>query len=184
MKITYYCAMSKDEFIATEDGDVSWLDDLDTDESESSYEDFFASIDGLIMGIGTYDFVFDYGSWPYGNVPAWIFTSKKLVPLAAANLNLVKTIDDFLLQSNGKNLNHIWLVGGGKLASSFLERRLLTHISITEALINLGRGITLFANHKLEDFDSRTIRLVQKKGFREIDIALGDCWPLVSEQSL
>lgn len=174
MKITYYCAMSKDGFIAALDGDVSWLDDLDGDESGSSYEEFFASVDGLVMGRGTYDFVFHYGSWPYGEVPTWVVTSKKLEPLPGANLNVVETIDEFLLQSTDKNPNHIWLVGGGKLASSFLERDLLTQLSITEAPTTLGCGIPLFAHHKLEDFDPTRVQSVQKKGCRQINIALND----------
>ena len=65
MKITYYVATSLDGFIAKEDGDVSWLDDMNIDVKHTGLEDFFAGIDGLVMGRNTYDFVFDYGSWPY-----------------------------------------------------------------------------------------------------------------------
>ncbi len=174
MKITYYCASSLDGFIAREDGDVSWLDDMDTDESESSYDEFFASVDGLAMGRGTYDFVFNYGSWPYGDVPTWIFTSKSLVPLAGANLNLVQTVDDFVLEANTKKMKHIWLVGGGKLASSFLERDVLTHLSITEAPIELNAGIPLFSDHKLENIESVKTQSIQKKGCKQIEIVLRD----------
>ena len=71
MKITYYCAMSSDGYIARDDGDVSWLDEANIDESPSSYDEFFARVDGLAMGRGTYDFIFNYGSWPYGDVCTW-----------------------------------------------------------------------------------------------------------------
>ncbi|PCI74712.1 MAG: dihydrofolate reductase [SAR86 cluster bacterium] len=172
MKITYYCAMSSDEFIAREDGDVSWLDDMNSDESESSYDEFFASVDGLAMGRGTYDFIFNYGSWPYGDVPTWIFTSKSLIPLAGANLNLVKTVDDFILEANTKKVKHIWLVGGGKIASSFLQRGLLTHLSITEAPIQLNAGLPLFSDHKLENIKSIKNQSIQKQGCKQIEIVL------------
>jgi dihydrofolate reductase len=64
MKITYYVATSQDGFIARDDGDVSWLDDMNIDVKETGLGDFFASIDGLVMGRKTYDFVVDYGMWP------------------------------------------------------------------------------------------------------------------------
>ena len=172
MKITYYCAMSLDEFIATEDGDVSWLDDMNTDESESSYVDFFSSVDGLVMGRGTYDFIFNYGSWPYGSVPTWIFTSKSLEFLEGANLDLVQTVDDFIHEANTKEIKHIWLVGGGKLASSFLERGLLTHLSITQAPIELNTGIPLFSDHKLENIKSVETQSIQKQGYKQIEMVL------------
>jgi len=42
------------------------------------------------------------------------------------------------------NINHLWLVGGGSLASSFLESKLLTNISVSLMPIILGGGIKLF----------------------------------------
>ena len=38
---------------------------MNIDVKHTGLEDFFAGIDGLVMGRNTYDFVFDYGSWPY-----------------------------------------------------------------------------------------------------------------------
>ena len=172
MKITYYCAMSLDGFIAREDGDVSWLDGMSIDESESSYDNFFASVDGLAMGRSTYDFVFNFGSWPYGDLLTWIFTSKSLKPLEGANLNLVRTMDEFIEETNKKRMEHIWLVGGGKLASSFLESSILTHLSITEVPIKLNAGIPLFSDHKLEDIESSKTKSIQKQGYKQIEVIL------------
>lgn len=172
MKITYYCAMSSDGFIATTEGDVSWLDDLNMTESESSYESFFASVDGLAMGRGTYDFIFNYGSWPYGEVPTWVFTSAPLEPLNGAIINVIDTIDAFAQEANAQKMKHIWLVGGGQLGSSFLDKGLLTHLSITEAHIKLGAGIPLFSKHKLADINKTKIESVQKPGYKTIEIEL------------
>lgn len=172
MKITYYVAMSLDGFIAREDGDVSWLDAVDIDQAESSYDDFFAGIDGLVMGRKTYDFVFNYGSWPYGDVLTWVFTSKVLEPLEGANLKIVQTVDDFIQEAKAKGMEHIWLVGGGKLASSFLEKDFLTHLSITEMPIELKSGIPLFSGHKLENIAPVKTETIQKQGFKRIEIIL------------
>ena len=174
MKITYYAATSLDGFIAREDGDVSWLDDLNIDMADTGYDDFFASIDGLAMGRNTYDFVFNYGSWPYGDKPTWVCTSSELETLEGANLKIVKTADDVVKEARSKGLKHLWLVGGGKLASSFLEKGLLTHLSISEMPVKLESGIPLFANHKLENLSAKKTEIFPKKGFKRVEIALRD----------
>ena len=69
MKSTYYVASSLDSYIAKEDGDVSWLDDLGISPEESGYEEFYSTVDALVMGRETYDKLHEFGSWPYGDKP-------------------------------------------------------------------------------------------------------------------
>ncbi len=172
MKITYYVATSLDGYIASEDGDVSWLDDIDIDMTDTAYDDFFASIDGLVMGRSSYDFVFNYGSWPYEDRPTWICTSRDLEPLEGANIKTAKSVDDVIKEAKLMGLRHLWLVGGGKLASSFLKKDLITHLSISEMPVKLESGIPLFSDHKLEDFAAEKTESFQKKGFRQLEISL------------
>ena len=172
MKITYAAATSRDGFIAQEDGDVSWLDEINIDPNETGLEEFFASIDGLVMGRKTYDFVYNYGSWPYEDKPTWICTHSDLQPLEGANLVVVADIDDVVSGAASRGIKHLWLVGGGVLASSFLSKGLITNLSISELPISLGSGIPLFANHKLEDISYESKNVIQKSGFRQIEIVL------------
>ena len=164
--------MSSDGFIATDDGDVSWLDEMDIDESASNYDEFFSSVDGLAMGRSTYDFIFNYGSWPYGGVLTWVFTSKTLASLKDANLRVTQTVDVFIQEAKAKRMKHIWLVGGGKLASAFLERGILTNLSITKFPIDLNVGIPLFSDHNLENIRSAKMESIQKQGYKQIEILL------------
>jgi dihydrofolate reductase len=172
MKITYYVATSLDGFIAREDGDVSWLDDMNIDMTETGYDDFFASIDGLVMGRNTYDFIFNYGSWPYGDKPTWVCTISELETLEGANLKIVKTVDDVVKEAESYGLRHLWLVGGGKLASSFLVKSLLTHLSISEMPVKLESGIPLFSDHKLEDISTKSTEILEKYGFKQTEMTL------------
>jgi len=172
MKITYSAATSLEGFIAREDGDVSWLDDLNIDANETGLDEFLASIDGLVMGRGTYDFVFDYGAWPYDDKPAWVCTHRELEALEGANLMIVSTVGDVVKGAEAKGLKHLWLVGGGVLASSFLEKGLITNLSIAEMPIKLESGIPLFAAHRLEDISSTKKEVIQKRGFTQIEIVL------------
>ena len=88
MKITYSAAMSRDGFIAREDGDVSWLEQSGVEPKEAGLDELFDSIDGLVMGRKTYDFVLQYGSWPYGDKAAWVCTTQAaLPPLSGAKMS-------------------------------------------------------------------------------------------------
>lgn len=171
MKITYYAATSLDGFIAREDGDVSWLDEMNVDANESGLEEFFASVDGLVMGRHTYDFVFDYGSWPYEDKPTWVCTSSELESLEGANLIIADSVEAVVAGAESKGMEHLWLVGGGRLASSFLENGLLTHLSISEMPIKLESGIPLFAGYLLKDLSAEKKEAIQKNGFTQLEFA-------------
>ena len=49
MKITYYVASSLDGYIAKEDGDVSWLDELNISMEDVGYDEFYSTVDALVM---------------------------------------------------------------------------------------------------------------------------------------
>ena len=49
MEITCYVASSLGSFIANADGDVPWLDELDTPQEPNGFKEFFFTIDALIM---------------------------------------------------------------------------------------------------------------------------------------
>lgn len=172
MKITYSAAASLDGFIARTNGDVSWLDEMEIDPNETGLEEFFRSIDGLVMGRKTYDFVFDYGSWPYEDKPSWVCTHTGIEPLAGARLIVVSDVEDVIRQAETHGFEHLWLVGGGRLASSFLDRGLLTHLSISEMPITLGDGIPLFSDHKMDGIACEERIVMEKDRFRQIDITI------------
>ena len=146
MKTTYYVAASLDGYIARADGDVSWLDELGIDMAETGYEAFYATVDGLVMGRGTYDWVFQYGTWPYGDKPTWVCTTQPLETIAGCNLQSGRTPAEVQAGAESRGVSHLWLVGGGRLAASFLEANLLTHLDISVMPIVLGGGIRLFAD--------------------------------------
>lgn len=72
MDVTYYFASSIDGFIATEEGDVSWMETLGVPYDHEGYSQFVSTVDGLIMGRKTYDMIRNFGTWPYGKRPTWV----------------------------------------------------------------------------------------------------------------
>ena len=143
MKSTYYLASSLDGFIADPSGGVDWLDEVDIDAADSSYTEFYATVDGLMMGRATYDFIFDYGSWPYEDKPSWVITSRPIEPLAGCNLQTANDIDQAWRDAESAGIEHLWIIGGGKLVRSLIQKNLLSHIQVTIMPVVLGNGIPL-----------------------------------------
>jgi len=171
LKVTYYVASSVDGYIAKKNGDVSWLDDLGISMEETGYDQFFASVDGLVMGRNTYDFVFDYGTWPYEDKPAWVCTSTELNVMDGCQLQKAYNPRDVINEANELGLKHLWLVGGGKLAGSFIQDKLLTHLSISQMPIILGAGI------KVIDGLNESVRLLpqgvqHQSGFSQLEFEI------------
>ena len=172
MKITYAVATSRDGFIAREDGDVSWLDDVGIQMDETGLAEFFDSVDGLIMGRATYNFVWNYGTWPYGDKPTWVCTHRKMEMFDDANLIIVDSIHELMSDVRQRRMASLWLIGGAKLASSFLEAGLISNVSITELPVDLGSGISLFDKHELADIAVKSRDVIEKQGFRQIEISI------------
>lgn len=151
---------------------MCWLDDLNIDHSQSNYEEFFASVDGLAMGRGTYDFIFDYGSWPYGDLLTWVLSSGDVQSLSGAQLCVIETVQELVADAKVKGLEHIWLVGGGQIASAMLDLGILTNLSISKMPIELGSGIPLFSRHQLNDLECVESTIAEMPGYQQIEIQL------------
>ncbi|GAB5405121.1 MAG: hypothetical protein Aurels2KO_33520 [Aureliella sp.] len=113
-----------------------------------------------------------YGTWPYENKPCWVCTKSRITPLAGADLKTAEEIDSVIDQAQQSGLTHLWLVGGGQLASAFLDRGLISHLSISEMPIRLERGVPLFANHRLEDIPMEARSVSQRTKLKQIEMTV------------
>ncbi|WP_166828395.1 dihydrofolate reductase family protein [Thalassoroseus pseudoceratinae] len=170
MQITYHVAASEDLLIARPDGDVTWLEQADINLEETGITEFMAEIDGIAMGRKTYDFVFDFGAWPYGAAPAWVCTSKPLDRLPNANLHATSSVTELINAATSYGVKHMWLLGGGQLASAFLDRGLITTICVTQLPVKLGNGIPLFSDHMLLEIPHQSKTVESKNGFKTITV--------------
>lgn len=150
-KTVYLAAATLDGFIADDDDGIDWLIGF-----EPTYEgggpDALGSIDGflegvgaLIMGSSTYEFLLD-SVWPYGDRPAWVFTSRDLPTAEGADIRFhdapIAEVHPEIAASAGER--DIWHIGGGGLASDLLEAGLLDSVQVTIVPIVLGSGKRLF----------------------------------------
>ncbi len=86
-------------------------------------------------------------------------------------------IDDVIRQAATRKIEHLWLVGGGQLASAFLAKNLITHLSISEMPIQLNRGIPLFSDHDLNDIACEDRQVIDKGRFKQIEITISHQHP-------
>jgi dihydrofolate reductase len=143
--VVYYAALSLDGRIAGRAHDLSFLETLARG-PEGDYEDFYAQVDSLILGGGTWEFVVRHGSWPYGGKPTWLVSrshapdelpeARPVEPFAGDLAELLRLID-------GRGLRRTWLVGGGDLAGQLLAADLLDELILTYAPTLVGAGPAL-----------------------------------------
>ena len=158
-KSQYYCAASLDGFIAEADDTLAWLmeyqgsyDGEDAQPMKGSYDRFYEGVGALVMGSATYEFILEHEGkderWPYAGKPTWVLTSRDLPRHAAADADIrfanaeVPALYDEMIAAAGER--HLWVVGGGNVASQFADEGLLDELLVTVVPVVLGKGKPLF----------------------------------------
>lgn len=153
-KVILYIAMSLDGFIAGEHDDLSFLDGYEHVKLvQTSYEKLMSSIDTIVMGRRTYDWIMKMSSWPYDGYDTFVITSK---PEESSCATLVSdNPEDLIKRLKEQPGKDIWLVGGGMLASDLIKKNLVDQLELAWIPTLLGQGIPLFqdvkAHFKLAD---------------------------------
>lgn len=90
-KVKLYIATSLDGYIARKDGALDWLDNIPHPENEDyGYQEFYDSIDTVIMGRGTYEVVLGFDvDWPYSTCTTLVMSSTYDAPITTPNTKVV-----------------------------------------------------------------------------------------------
>ncbi|MEK6952445.1 MAG: dihydrofolate reductase family protein [Nanoarchaeota archaeon] len=139
-KIILFIATSLDGFIAGENGEIDWL----FNDQDYGYKKFYDSVDIILMGFETYKQCLEFGEWPYKGKKCYVFTRK--TALNDDNAEFINNPVEFTKKLKAMKGKDIWLVGGGKINSLFLNEKLLDEIIIYVHPIILGKGISLINN--------------------------------------
>jgi dihydrofolate reductase len=151
----YYCAATLDGYIAEADDTIDWLmgyegsfDGADAEPGgRGNYERFYEGVGALVMGSVTYSFVVDeLSDWPYSGKPTWVLSSRELpIPdgedVRIANAEVAELHDEMIAAAGER---HLWIVGGGNVASQFADAGLLDDVIVTVVPVVLGEGKPLF----------------------------------------
>lgn len=79
MKTSVFVGASVDGFIARSDGALDFLSVSGADQ-DNGYDEFFATVDALVIGRNTYDIVRPFPTWPYGPKPVFVLSTRPIAP--------------------------------------------------------------------------------------------------------
>jgi dihydrofolate reductase len=140
-KVLVYIASSLDGYIARENGKIDWL----PTNTDSGYDEFYKSIDTVIMGKKTYDQILTFGEYPYKEKKSFVFSRDNSLT-KDENVEFASNVEEFTRKFISSSKGNIWLVGGSELFSAFLQHKLVNEIILSVIPIVLGKGISLFQN--------------------------------------
>ena len=140
-KIILFIASSLDGYVARENGDIDWL----PESGSSGYDDFYKSIDTVIMGKTTYDQVLTFGTYPYKDKKSYVFTRNNDFS-KDENTEFVHDVDKLVKDIISNPGTNIWLVGGAEIISTFMNHGFVDEIILSIIPTVLGKGIPLFKN--------------------------------------
>ncbi len=143
-----FIATSLDGFIARADNSLDWLMKQDSG-SGGDFETFMDSVDGLVMGAGTFRTVLGFGEWVYRKPVVVLSRSmttndipgdlKEKVRLSTA------APQEVMAELEAEGWRNVY-VDGGRVIQSFLREGLIETLTVTLAPVLIGDGIPLFAS--------------------------------------
>ena len=144
-----FIATSLDGFIARPDGDVDWLMKYVVEGEDNGYEAMMASVEGLVMGKGTFQKVLTFGDWSYKKPVVVMSRSLKEADIPDDLRGKVRLSDAtpkaLMNQLSAEGWNRAY-VDGGRVIQSFLMEGLIEDMILTRVPILIGEGRPLFGS--------------------------------------
>ena len=160
-KIILYIAASLDGYIAKPNDDLSFLSLVEQKGEDYGYADFIQSIDTVIIGRKTYD-------WIMKQVPEYVHADKKtfvVTRTAKPSINnthfytgSLKELITSLKQEQGKD---IFIDGGAEVVHELLKEHLIDEFIISIIPVLVGDGTRLFKDGRPE----QVLQLASTKQF-------------------
>ncbi|GGC23430.1 diacylglycerol kinase [Parapedobacter defluvii] len=162
-KISLFIAMSLDGYIAKPNDDLSFLKLVEKEGEDYGYAEFTDTIDTLIIGRKTYDYVLkEIGSSHYdnGQRDVYVITRNQRPNIGRTTFytgNLAG-LAKRLKSENGKN---IYCDGGAEVINELLKHDLIDEFIISVIPVLLGNGTRLFKDGRPE----QTLELIAAKTY-------------------
>ena len=160
-KVILYIATSLDGYIAKPNDDLSFLSLVENGDEDYGYYEFMASVDTVIMGRKTYDWVVaQVGEYPHADLDSYILTRKPKESIGKTEFYTgdIAQLISGLKSEPGK---HIFCDGGAEIVNEFLKLDLIDEMIISIVPVLLGDGIRLFNDERPEQL----LDLVSVKSF-------------------
>src|SRR5688500_17701406 len=151
-KVKYFVANSLDNYIARKDGSVDWLF---MDGTDYGMNEFFGSIDAVLLGRKTYEFALSQNPKPRksksqskkpksdSGMKSYVFSRTIKEDPEDEAIIISENAGEFVRKMKAEAGKDIWLMGGGELVRSLLAENVVDEISMNIHPILLGSGIPL-----------------------------------------
>lgn len=142
-----FIATSLDGNVARLDHRIDWLTRQPATDEDLGYERFLATVDGIVMGRGSFENVLTFGAWPY-TLPV-VVASRSLAPAdlpgeLRGKVEVSALAPEALLAELDARGWRRAYVDGGLLVQDFLRRGLIEDLVITVVPTLIGEGRRLF----------------------------------------
>ena len=139
MDIVLNMAISPNGLIARENGDEEWL----PSEGWAEFVEEAKKFNNIVMGRETYEVVTRlYDDYNFDNVDAEhkVIVTSNVDFKAPEGYTVVHSPEEAMNYIASKELNTLFLIGGGKLNAEFLKRKLVNQIELTINPYIIGKG--------------------------------------------
>jgi dihydrofolate reductase len=146
MIASVFIGTSVDGFIARLNGSFDFLPEGGGE--PHGYNEFFASVDALVIGRKTFEIVLAFPQWPYGDKRVIVLSTQKL-DLSKVPAGRVEQMQgsprEIISKLEGRGIRHIY-VDGGVTVQRFLRDGMIQRLIITRVPVLIGEGIPLFGS--------------------------------------
>ena len=146
-KVIVYIATSLDGYIAGKNDELSWLEAYNTDGEDYGYTEFMKNVGTVIMGSWTYAQSLKHPERILTGIKNYILSDQPMAVPSGIDVEFyqgdLKILIEKIKKENNKN---IFVVGGGKVVSNFLNVGLVDELTHFVAPVLLKEGIPLYSS--------------------------------------
>ena len=160
-KVILYIASSLDGYIAKPNDDLSFLSIVQKKGEDYGYADFIKTVDTVILGRKTYDWVMTQVSeFPHAHKNSYVIT-RTARPAIGKTHFYTGDLKHLVLKLKSEQGKNIFIDGGAEIVNEFLKQNLIDELIISVIPILVGNGTRLFKDGRPE----QKLEIVSTKQF-------------------
>lgn len=162
-KVSLFIAASLDGYIAKPHDDLSFLKLVEKEGEDYGYADFTSTVDTLIIGRKTYDYVLkEIGPLHYDNGQRDIYVITRTErPRVGRTIFYTGNITGLVKKLKSENGKNIYCDGGAEVINELLKYELIDEFIISVIPVLLGNGTKLFK----DGIPEQTLKFIEAKTF-------------------
>lgn len=170
-KVVLYIAMSLDGYIAKPNDDLSFLNIVEKEGEDYGYSAFISTVDTVILGRKTYDWVTAQVDFPHADKESYVIT-RTPKPSKGRTIFYTGNLKDLINDLKNKEGKNIFCDGGAVLVNELLKEQLIDELIISVIPILVGEGKKLFVEgnpeqklqlSSVKNYDTGLVQLYYKK---------------------